>query len=42
LICGESITDSIEDLKWEAHPVFEAAAVFVLTLVSNRREELVE
>jgi hypothetical protein len=42
LVCGKSVTDGIEYLEREAHSVFETAAVFVLALVRNRREELVE
>ncbi len=34
--------DSLEYLKREAHSVCEAAAVFVLSLIGDRREELVE
>ena len=41
-LCGESVTDRIKDFKWEAHSVFEIAAVFVLALVRDRRKELVE
>jgi hypothetical protein len=38
----KSLMDSLEYLKREAHSVCEAAAVFVLSLIGDQREELVE
>src|SRR6185437_822012 len=41
-ICREHGTHSIEHLEREAHPILQAAAIFVSAAVRQRREELVE
>ena len=39
---GKGLAHHLEDLERKAHPVLQAAAVFVVALVGDRREELVQ